>query len=146
MDKKNYKRMVEKRADRSPILQNTVAAYLVGGGICLFGEALRRAYLSFGAVPADAPLLVSVTLIALSVVATATGLFAKIAHVGGAGTLVPVTGFANSIASSAIDAITEGPVLGVGAGIFTVAGPVLLYGTLAGVAYGILLLLGGGVG
>lgn len=145
MNVKQYGELVKRRAARSPVLKNTVAAYLTGGAICLFGEALRRAYLMLGAEEKSAPLLVTVTLIALAVLATGLGVFDTVARVAGAGTLVPVTGFANAVASSALDAKTEGPLLGIGAGIFTVAGPVLLFGTLAGTVYGVLYTVFGGL-
>lgn len=144
MNKEQYKKRSERAADRSPILRNTLAAYLVGGAICLFGEALRQVYLLLGATEENSFVLVSVTLVALAVLATATGIFDRIARVAGGGTLVPVTGFANSVAAEALDTRAEGMVLGVGAKIFTVAGPVLLYAILAGSLYGVLLVLFGG--
>lgn len=145
MNKTQYGALVSRRAARSPVLSNFLAAYLVGGGICLFGEALRVLYGMLGLATEEAGLLVTVSLIFLSVVLTAVGVYDRIARVAGAGTLVPVTGFANAVASPALDLGAEGRVLGVGAGIFTVAGPVLLFGTLAGSLFGVLYCLFGGV-
>ena len=138
MNKKEYKKFTERRAGRSPILANTVAAFLSGGSICLFGEGLRQLYLLLGCAEKDAYLLVTVSMIFLAVAATGLGVFDTVARVAGAGTLVPVTGFANAVASPALDLTAEGAVLGVGAGIFKVAGPVLLFAVLSGSVYGVL--------
>lgn len=138
MNKSQYKRFTERRAGRSPVLRDTVAAFLSGGSICLFGEGLRQLYLLLGCSEENAPLLTTVSMIFLAVLATGLGVFDTVARVAGAGTLVPVTGFANAVASPALDLTAEGIVLGVGAGIFKVAGPVLLFAVLSGTAYGIL--------
>ena len=139
MDKKQYKRYAASHAKRSPILKNCVRAFIVGGGICLFSEGLFSLFtLSLGLEEEVARTLCSVSLIFLAVLLTGLGVFDKIAKFAGAGTLVPITGFANSVASPAIDSRAEGYVLGVGAKIFTVCGPVLLYGTLAGAIYGVI--------
>ena len=139
MDKKQYKRYASSHAKRSPILKNCVRAFIVGGGICLFSEGLFSLFtLSLGLEEEVARTLCSVSLIFLAVLLTGLGVFDKIARFAGAGTLVPITGFANSVASPAIDSRAEGYVLGVGAKIFTVCGPVLLYGTLAGAIYGVI--------
>ena len=137
IDKKQYKKYAAAHAPKSPILKNCLLAYLIGGAICAVGQLLTDLYSSF-LIPSDASTLSSVTLILVAVILTALGIFDKIAKVAGAGTLVPITGFANAVSSPAIDSRSEGFVLGVGAKIFTVAGPVLLYGTLAGVIYGII--------
>ena len=108
MNKTQYGELVARRAARSPVLKNTLAAYLVGGGICLFGEALRQLYGLLGLLPKEAGLLVTVSLIFLSVTLTAVGVYDRIARVAGAGTLVPVTGFANAVASPALDLRAEG--------------------------------------
>ena len=143
MDKREYCRMAERRAACSPLWRNTLAAFLTGGSICLFGEALRQAALSFGADERTAPTVATIVLIFLASLATGLGFFDTVARAAGAGTLVPVTGFANAVVAPALDTKSEGWVLGVGAKIFTVAGPVLLFGVLAGVGYGLILLLGG---
>ncbi len=119
-------------------------AFGVGGGICLLGEVLRQWYLGLGLEADLAGTLTSCTLIALSAVLTTLGLYQKLAARAGAGSLVPITGFANAVVSAAIEFKTEGRVLGTGAKMFTIAGPVIVYGTLAAVLYGgVLWLLGG---
>ncbi|MBE6554494.1 MAG: stage V sporulation protein AC [Ruminococcaceae bacterium] len=139
MEKETYRKYADAHAPRSPILKNCAFAYLIGGMICTFGELLRNVYKNMLHLNADdAGTLVSITLIALAVTLTGFGYFDRVAKFAGAGTLVPITGFANSVVSPAIDSHAEGLILGVGAKIFTVAGPVLLYGTLAGAVYGVL--------
>ena len=137
--KAQYKKYAAAHAPKSNVLKNTVLAFLFGGIICVLGESLVNIYYYLcGLVMSDATTLSSITLIFLAALLTALGLFDNIAKVAGAGTLVPITGFANSVAAPAIDSHSEGLVLGIGAKIFTVAGPVLLYGTLAGAIYGII--------
>ena len=139
MDKESYARYVEARAPRSPLGKNCLWAFLVGGGICLFAEGLNQILTRVGRMnEQDAATTTAMILILIAVTLTALGLFDRIAKFAGGGTLVPITGFANAVASPAIDARSEGFVLGVGAKIFTVAGPVLLYGTAAGTLYGII--------
>ena len=138
MDASEYKRFSDEKAPRSPILKNCVKAFLSGGVICTLGEALSAAYKGLGHGGDDAGALVSVTLIALSMLLTGLGLYPKIAKHAGAGTLVPITGFANAVASSAIEARTEGFVMGVGAKLFTIAGPVIVYGITASAAAGVI--------
>lgn len=139
MQKDQYKRFADAHAPRSPIVKNCILAFLFGGGICAFSELLFTLYSSWDYLEEDsARALCSVTLIFIAVLLTGIGVFDKIAKHAGAGTLVPITGFANSVASPAIDSRAEGYILGVGAKIFTVAGPVLLYGTLAGAIYGMI--------
>lgn len=139
MDKKTYKRFADAHAPHSPVWRNCLLAFLIGGGICVFAQALTDVYMHLCGLPKeDAGTLSSVTLIFLAVLLTGLGVFDKIAKVAGAGTLVPITGFANSVVSPAIDSHAEGLILGVGAKIFTVAGPVLLYGTLAGTLWGVI--------
>ena len=139
IDKKQYKKYAAAHAPRSPILRDSLRAFWVGGLICAIGQGLMDLYEKvLGACPDHAAAWASITLVALSVTLTALGWFDRIARFAGAGTLVPITGFANAVASPAIDSHAEGLVLGIGAKIFTVAGPVLLYGTLAGTVFGIL--------
>ena len=139
MDKKQYKKYAAAHAPKSPIIKDCLRAFFVGGSICCLGEALGMLYRNvFHQEREIASSLVAVSLVFLAVSLTAIGLFDKIARFGGAGTLVPITGFANAVASPAIDSRAEGLVLGVGAKIFTVCGPVLLYGTLSGILYGFL--------
>ena len=139
MDKKTYARYVDARAPRSPLGKNCLHAFLVGGGICLFAEGIIQLLmwlLKWGRPTAST--WSAIILVLVAVVLTAIGIFDKIAKFAGGGTLVPITGFANAVASPAIDSRSEGFVLGVGAKIFTVAGPVLLYGTAAGTVYGLI--------
>ena len=139
ISKQTYARFADVHAPRSPILKNCLCAFLVGGTICTVGQLLRDVFqklLSFSEETAGT--LTSVSLILAAVILTALGIFDNIAKHAGAGTLVPITGFANAVVSPAIDSHAEGLILGVGAKIFTVAGPVLLYGTLAGFVYGVI--------
>jgi stage V sporulation protein AC len=139
LEKENYKKYVKEHAKPSPVLKNCIFAFLIGGAICLLGEVLCYLYSFIPAIPSSfIPTLASITLIFISVLLTGLSLYDKIAKVAGAGTLVPITGFANAVVSPAIDSRAEGLVLGVGAKIFAVAGPVLLYGTLAGAIYGVI--------
>lgn len=138
MKKKEYADYVKKRAPKSPLLKDCLWAFFVGGSICCAGEGLGALYRSVLELPKeDASTLTSVTLVFVAILLTGIGVFDDIAKHAGAGTLVPITGFANAVASPAIDSKSEGLVLGLGAKIFTVAGPVLLYGTLAGAIYGV---------
>lgn len=147
MDKKTYKKFADAHAPRSPIGKNCAYAFCFGGLICMLGQGFNDLYRVLLGLGADeAGLLSSCTLVLISVVLTALGVFDEIAKVAGAGTLVPITGFANSVVSPAIDSKSEGLVLGVGAKIFTVAGPVLLYGILAGAVYGVIYYLIGVLG
>ena len=139
MDKKTYARYVQARAPRSPLVKDCVWAFLVGGGICFAAEGMIQLMVGVLLMPRDvASTWSSIVLVAVAVTLTAIGVFDKIAKRAGGGTLLPITGFANAVASPAIDSRAEGFVLGVGAKIFTVAGPVLLYGTAAGTLYGII--------
>ena len=139
IEKKAYKKYANAHAPSSPIVKNCIWAFFVGGGICVIGQALLCVYRDLLGMPQkDAGTLSSVTLIFIAALLSGLGWFEKIAKRAGGGTLVPITGFANSVVSPAIDSKAEGFVLGVGAKIFTVAGPVLLYGTLAGAVYGVI--------
>lgn len=139
MSNDSYKKYAEEHAKKSPILKNCVCSFLIGGMICLIGQCLNEIYKNVcGLNKSDAGSLTSATLIFIAVLLTGLGVFDKIAQHAGAGTLVPITGFANAVASAAIDSKTEGFVLGVGAKIFTIAGPVILYGISTGVIYGVL--------
>lgn len=137
MEHKVYRRLADAHAPRSPLLRNCCNAFWTGGLICVLGQLLRTLYGQTAGLPEeDAGTLTSVTLIFAAALLSGIGVFDHIAKVAGAGTLVPITGFANAVVSPAIDSRSEGLILGVGAKIFTVAGPVLLYGTLAGSIYG----------
>ncbi|MBQ9112067.1 MAG: stage V sporulation protein AC [Clostridia bacterium] len=139
MDREDYKKYAKAHAPKSPVVKDCVKAFLFGGFICALSQGFRQLYMAIWSFEeAEASALASTTLAAIAIILTAFGVFDNIAKHAGAGTLVPITGFANAVASPAIDAKSEGFVLGVGAKIFTVAGPVLLYGTLAGVIYGLI--------
>ena len=137
--KEAYKKYADAHAPSSPVLKDCVWAFCVGGFICVIGQALILLYEDLlGLSQKDAGTLCSVTLIFVAALLSGLGVFEKIAKRAGGGTLVPITGFANSVVSPAIDSKAEGLILGVGAKIFTVAGPVLLYGTLAGAVWGVI--------
>lgn len=134
----DFKRLKMKHAPSSPMLKNIFLAFLFGGFISALGQGLFFLYSYFGLKEADSYSLVTLSFIFLSSLLTSLGVFDCIARHSGAGTLLPVTGFANSVTSSAIDARSEGFISGVGVKIFAVAGPVILYSTLAGTLYGII--------
>ncbi len=135
INQNEYQKMVS-GLGKSPWLKNIIWAFFVGGLICVLGQVILNTAENMGIPKEDAGCVASISLIFLSGLFTGLGLFDKLAKRAGAGTLVPITGFANAVASPAIDSRAEGFVLGVGAKIFTVAGPVLLYGTAAGALYG----------
>ena len=137
----SYDAMVKKASPNSPILSNCVKAFISGGLICVLGQALLMLYTKKGISETDAALWVSITLIGISAVLTAFGLYEKLGKFCGAGTIVPITGFANSMAASAMEFRREGLVLGLGSRLFTVAGPVIVYGLIASSLYGIFLML-----
>ena len=132
----NYKEYTKRHAPKSPVVRDTVKAFLCGGALCAASEGIKDLYGALGMNRDDASLMTSVTLVFLAIVLTGFGVFDNIARFALAGVLVPITGFANAVASPAIDSKTEGYVTGVGAKIFTVAGPVILYGTVSGTIYG----------
>ena len=139
MDRNTYRRYADAHAPRSPIVRNCIVAFFIGGLICTLGQGLKMIYMDVcGIHPEDAATLTSVSLVFLAALLSGLGIFDKIAKFAGAGTLVPITGFANAVVSPAIDCRAEGVILGVGTKIFTVAGPVLLYGILSGSIYGVL--------
>ena len=138
MTKETYKKYADARAPKSPIVKDCFRAFLTGGLICCIGQGLTDVYTKLCGMPKDdAGTLTAATLVLAAAILTGLGIFDRIAKFAGAGTLVPITGFANAVVSPAIDSHSEGLILGVGAKIFTVAGPVLLYGTLAGTLYGV---------
>lgn len=136
--KKEYPKYADAHAPKSLVVADSLRAFLIGGLICAAAQGLTDLWKSLGLVKDDAGLLTSVVLVAAAAFLTALGIFDNLARVAGAGTLVPITGFANAVVSAAIDSKSEGFVLGLGAGIFTVAGPVLLYGTAAGTLWGVI--------
>ncbi len=138
MNQNSYKYYSIHHASPSPILKDCLKAFLIGGGICAFAELLFQWYKELDFPEQNARLLVSVTLIFLTCLLSGIGIFDKIAKHAGAGTLVPITGFANAVVSPAIDYKAEGFVLGLAAKMFIIAGPVIVYGTVASVVYGII--------
>lgn len=136
MDNHTYQKFVKEHAPQSPLFRDCFRAFWVGGLICAFAQALLEGFLAFNMETENAKTLVPITLIFLATLFTGLGIFDDIAKFAGAGTLVPITGFANAVASPAIDDKSEGLVMGVGAQIFTIAGPVIVYGILSSVLYG----------
>lgn len=145
MTEKQYGRLVKERSPRSPIQKDCTLAFLTGGAICVLGQFLIARYTDMGLSKEDASTYASMTLVALSALLTGLSFYDDIAKFAGAGTLVPITGFANSIAAPAVEFKTEGFILGVGAKMFTIAGPVIVYGLGASVIYGLIFWLTGRV-
>lgn len=137
INKKKYAKYADSHAKKSPMIKDCLKAFLSGGIICTAAQGLKELYGTFLG-DTDAGCLVSVTLIFVSALLTGIGVFDRIARHTGAGTLVPITGFANAVASCAVDTKGEGFILGVGAKIFTIAGPVILYGISSGAVYGVI--------
>ena len=133
-----YAAMVARASRRTDVSMTVLKAFLIGGSICTAGEVLRQILLQSGLEQDAASAWTSVILVFIAALLTGTGLYQKLAKHGGAGTLVPVTGFANAVAAAAVEAKTEGFVTGIGTKICTIAGPVILYGTAASVVYGLL--------
>lgn len=138
ISKDEYNKMIENSAPNSPVLKNCIKAFLFGGGICCIGELLFTLYGKLNLNNDQIKALVPITFIVLTAFLTGIGVFDKIARHAGAGTVVPITGFANSVVCSAMEYRNEGEVMGVGAKIFNIAGPVILYGTTAATVYGII--------
>jgi len=138
MDNEYKKKLIKKHSPRSPLLKNSLLAYIFGGLICVIGELLKMLYTSFSLEEKTASSLVTLSLIFIAALLTALGCFDRIARYAGAGTLVPVTGFSNAVVSEAMDSKSEGYILGVGSKIYTVAGPVILYGIFSGAIYGVI--------
>ena len=137
LDPKQYNKMVRRAAPRSPVLKDCLWAFFVGGTICLLGEGLRNLYLIWYDQEL-AGTLTSISLIFLAAVCTMLGWYQKLGAKAGAGSLVPITGFVNSVVSPAVEFKAEGWVTGVGARIFAIAGPVIAFGTLASWVWGFL--------
>jgi len=141
MTPKEYQAYVKRIAPKSPIVKDTLFAFVIGGGICVVGQALQNGWMSAGLGKEDAGTATAITLVLISALLTGLNLYNKIARFAGAGTLVPITGFANSVVSPAVDFKSENWCNGVGAKMFTIAGPVIVYGVTASVIYGIILVL-----
>ena len=138
MDSKNYQQLVHNTTPKSPLLKDCILAFVFGGSICCFGQILKTAYTNMGLTEDEVKLAVPVTLIVITAILTGSGLFAKIAKYAGAGTAVPITGFANSVVSPAVEFSAEGKILGTGAKMFNLAGPVIVYGCCAARLYGLI--------
>lgn len=141
MSNKDYDKFVQARAQKSPIVKDCLFAFVIGGAICVLGQAIMDGFTALGLEKADAGTATAISLIALSALLTGLNLYNKLGRFGGAGTLVPITGFANAVVSPAMDFKTEGFITGMAAKMFTVAGPVIVFGVSASVVYGIVLML-----
>ena len=138
MTEKQYNSLVKEMSPKSPIVKDCRNAFVIGGLICTVGQVFLNLYTKLGLEKQDASTAASMTLVAISALLTGLSLYDNLAKHAGAGTLVPITGFANAIAAPAVEFKTEGFILGVGAKMFTIAGPVIVYGVSAGVVYGLI--------
>ena len=138
MTDKEYNRLVQSMAPKSPIWKDCINAFWVGGLICAIAQLILNGYLALGVEKTDAFTATSMTMVVLSALLTGLSLYDDIAKFAGAGTLVPITGFANSVAAPAVEFKTEGMILGTAAKMFTIAGPVIVYGVSASVVYGLI--------
>lgn len=141
MTPQEYSAYLKSIAPHSPIVKDTSLAFLTGGAICALGQLIQNGFLALGLEKSDAGSAASIALIFLSALLTGLNRYNSIARFAGAGTLVPITGFANSVVSPAIDFKSEGFITGMAAKMFVVAGPVIVFGTLASVVYGVVLML-----
>lgn len=138
MTEKEYEKIVQSMAPKSPIWKDCLNAFWIGGLICTVGQLIMNGYLALEMEKMDASCATSMTLVALAALLTGLSVYDDIAKVAGAGTLVPITGFSNAVSAPAIEFKTEGFILGVGAKMFTIAGPVIVYGVSASVVYGLI--------
>ncbi len=138
MTEKEYGKLIKDMSPKSPIIKDCFHAFWIGGLICTIGQLILNGYTALGLDKTDAGTATSMTLVALSALLTGLSLYDNIAKHAGAGTLVPITGFANAVAAPAVEFKTEGFVLGVAAKMFTIAGPVIVYGVSASVVYGLI--------
>ena len=141
MSNRDYDKFVQARAAKSPLVKDCLFAFVIGGGICVLGQAIMDGFTALGLEKTDAGTATSISLVALSALLTGLNLYNKLGRFGGAGTLVPITGFANAVVSPAIDFKTEGFITGMAAKMFTVAGPVIVFGVTASMIYGVILML-----
>ena len=141
MTNEEYKQFAERHAPRSPVGKNLLWAFLTGGLICCLGQFLLRLYGSFGLEEESAATASSISLVFLGALLTGLGLYDTIARRAGAGTLVPITGFANSVVAPALEFKTEGLITGTAVKMFSIAGPVIVFGISASVVYGLVLCL-----
>ena len=141
MTPEEYQNYVKRQAKKSPLVKDLLLAFLIGGAICVVGQAVMNGWSAAGLNQEDAGTATSCTMVLLSALLTGLNLYNSLARFGGAGTLVPITGFANAVVSPAIDFKSEGFVTGMAAKMFVIAGPVIVFGTLASVIYGVVLML-----
>ena len=141
MTPEEYQNYVKQQAKKSPLLKDLLLAFLIGGAICMIGQAVMNGWSAAGLSKEDAGTATSCTMVLLSALLTGLNLYNKLARFGGAGTLVPITGFANAVVSPAIDFKSETMTLGSCTKMFTIAGPAIVYGVSASVIYGIILVL-----
>ena len=138
MNNKEFSKLVKKSESQTPIFKNCVKAFLTGGTVCIIAELLFDTFISLNIPEADSRLLSSVSLIFISSLLTGIGVYDKIAKFGRGGALVPITGFSNAVTSAAIEAKSEGLILGTGTKMFNIAGPVIVFGTASSILYGII--------
>ena len=136
-----YQQYVQEKMKKSPIWKDVCLAFIIGGAICVLGQAIQNGWAALGLSQQDAGTATSCSLVLLSALLTGLNLYNKLARFGGAGTLVPITGFANAVVSPAIDFRSEGFVTGMAAKMFQIAGPVIVYGVSTSVIYGIILVI-----
>lgn len=144
MTPKEYNRYVARLAKKSPLGKDLLNSFLIGGLICVVGQLILNGYTALELSEQDAAAATSVSLVFLSAVLTALSVYDDLAKIAGTGTLVPITGFANAVVSPAIEFKAEGFVTGMAAKMFIIAGPVIVYGTVASVLYGVILVIFGG--
>lgn len=135
----DYSKMTDKASPNSPVVKNCIMAFLFGGGICLFGQILNTIFLKFGLNEKQLALATPSVIIIITAILTGIGIFDKIAKIAGAGTIVPISGFANSVVAPALEYQHEGFILGTAAQMFTIAGPVIVYGTATSIIYGFII-------
>ena len=138
MNERQYAKLVSQMAPKSPLWKDCLNAFWIGGLICVLGQLAMNGFSALGLDKTDAGTATSMSLVTLSALLTGLSLYDNIAKYAGAGTLVPITGFANAISAPAVEFKTEGFILGVGAKMFTIAGPVIVYGVSASVVYGLI--------
>ena len=144
ISQQDYPKYVQKKAKKSPLVKDTALAFLIGGAICALGQVIRGLASDAGLSQSEAATVTTIVLVGLSALLTGLNLYNKLARFGGAGTLVPVTGFANAVVSPAIDFRSEGLISGTCVKMFTIAGPVIVWGVSVSTLYGLLLCLLGG--
>lgn len=138
LSKQQYGKMVKKASPNSPIITNCIKAFIIGGIICCIGQLINNIYKNYGFSIEESSTYTSMILIIISSILTGLGIYSKLGKFAGAGSIVPITGFSNSVTAPAIEFKKEGFILGLGAKIFIIAGPVILYGTLTSVIVGVI--------